>query len=73
MHMIFCQACSAINLTSKPVLFRLNFKVKTSMLFPQEIICIVLICFYILKYLGACLHKENEEVEDTSNKFKSFK
>lgn len=62
-----------MNLLSKPILFRLCFKVKTYRLFPQEIICIVLIWSYIFKYPGACLCLENEEVEDKSNKFKSSK
>lgn len=59
--------------TSKAILFRLCFKINTYRIFPQEIIHIVLICSYIFKYLGACLHKENEEVEGESSNFKSFK
>lgn len=46
MYIYFCQACLTMNLLSKPILFRLCFKVKTYRLFPQEIICIVLMILY---------------------------
>lgn len=70
-YLFLCSACSTINLTSKHRFLRLCFKVNAYTIIPQEIILIVVKCLCIFKYLGVCLHQENEEVGGKSNK--SFK
>lgn len=65
-----CSTTKPQNYTSKFLLFRLCFQVYSYRLLPQERIHTYLCVF---KYLESCLHKENEEVEGKSNKFKFFK